>query len=79
MVDPSAVLPGSPWTAWVAARPALLVQEGTFGPVPIGWNVLETKGPRWNAPSGAWAGSSSRATRTSATSARGSWRDRSSS
>lgn len=42
-VEPSALLPGSPWTAWVAARPALVVRSGSFSGAPIGWELLERK------------------------------------
>lgn len=39
--EPSrALVPGSPWTAWVVSRPALLVRRGSFGPPPLGWQAL---------------------------------------
>lgn len=42
LVEPSRrLVPGSPWTAWVATRPALLVQNGRFEPAPLGWHALE--------------------------------------
>jgi Caspase domain/Trypsin-like peptidase domain len=40
-VQPSLLLSGSPWTAWVASRPLLQVREGSFEPAPVGWDALE--------------------------------------
>lgn len=33
-------IPGSPWTAWTAARPALVVRGGAFEAPPVGWEGL---------------------------------------
>jgi hypothetical protein len=40
-VEPSALLPGSIWTAWAAERPAIRVENGSFGDPPPGWGMLE--------------------------------------
>lgn len=42
-VEPSGLLAGSTWTAWVAERPAIRVTGATFGPTPPGWGMLESQ------------------------------------
>lgn len=44
-VMPSLLLPGSPWTTWVASRPVLEVRRGRFGAAPAGWAALERQRP----------------------------------
>jgi hypothetical protein len=34
------LVPGSPWTAYLASRPALPLTDGTFSNVPAGWGLL---------------------------------------
>jgi uncharacterized caspase-like protein len=40
-LEPSALLVGSPWTAWVVERPVLAVSDGSFEQAPLDWAVLE--------------------------------------
>jgi hypothetical protein len=40
-MERSALLSGSIWTAWAAERPAIRVENGSFGEPPPGWGVLE--------------------------------------
>ena len=42
-LEPSALLSGSIWTAWAAERPAIRVENGSFGEPPPGWAMLEDK------------------------------------
>jgi hypothetical protein len=43
LLEPSALLPASPWTAWIAERPVLLIRDGTFGRPPVGWPMLHDR------------------------------------
>ena len=40
-VDRAALIPGSPWTAWVAERPVITVTDGSLATVPPGWTALD--------------------------------------
>jgi hypothetical protein len=44
-LEPSALLVGSPWTAWVAERSVLAIDGGRFEEAPLDWAVLEHDRP----------------------------------